>query len=90
MTGYLAAIFSATVFMFWLHLTEWRTASGMAARLHPESKPIVEVRRLRWVIRFEGWPQACRLCGFRSRSQQTRREKIVAARTILIQLAGPL
>jgi len=57
MTGYLAAIFSATVFMFWLHLTEWRTASGMAARLHPESKPIVEVRRLRWVIRFEGWPQ---------------------------------
>ena len=54
MTGYLAAIFSATVFMFWLHLTEWRAASRMAARLHPESKPVAEVRRLRWVIRFEG------------------------------------
>ena len=33
MTGYLAAIFFATVFMFLLHLVEWRTASAMAARL---------------------------------------------------------
>jgi hypothetical protein len=33
MTGYLAAIFSATVFMFWLHLTEvaGRIPHGRAA-----------------------------------------------------------
>ena len=39
MSGYLAAIFFGTVFMFLLHLVEWRTASAMAARPRSESKP---------------------------------------------------
>ena len=53
MTGYLAAIFFATVFMLLLHVAEWRTTSAMAAPLRSESKPVAEVRRLRWAIRFE-------------------------------------
>jgi hypothetical protein len=165
MTGYLAAIFFATVFMLLLHPAEWRTASAMAARLHSESNPVAEVRDCAgrsglthcttsgssltctplqelcqgdfWLLQlyhwggltfgeasalFEKWagaggafgrseivaisavavldiecccrtgfldtqpgagmpPQACRLCGFRSRSQQARR-KIAPARTI--------
>ena len=40
MIGYLvAAIFFATVFMFLLHVVEWRTVSGMAAQCRSESKP---------------------------------------------------
>jgi hypothetical protein len=59
MTGYLAAIFFATVFML-LHLAEWRTASAMAERLHSESKSVAEVRRLRRAIRVEALPR--KLC----------------------------
>jgi hypothetical protein len=40
MTGYLAAIFFATVFMFLLHLVELRTASAITERLHRESTPV--------------------------------------------------
>ena len=53
MTGYLAAIFFGTVFMFLLHLVEWRTASAMAARPRSESKPAAELRRLRWAMALE-------------------------------------
>jgi hypothetical protein len=53
MTGYLAAIFFATVFMFLLHLVEWRTASAITERLHSESKPVAEGRRLRRAIRLK-------------------------------------
>ena len=53
MTGYLAAIFLATVCMLMLHVAEWRTASAMAALLHSGSKPVAEVRRLRRAIRAE-------------------------------------
>ena len=53
MTVYLAAAFLATVLMWILHVAEWRTASAMAALLRSGSKPVVEVRRLRWAIRLE-------------------------------------
>jgi uncharacterized membrane protein len=53
MTGYLAAIFFATVFLFLLHLVEWRTASAITERLHSESKPVAEGRRLRRAIRLK-------------------------------------
>ena len=53
MTVYLAAAFLATVLMCMLHLSEWRTASTIAALLRSGSKPVVEVRRLRRAIRFE-------------------------------------
>ena len=53
MTVYLAAAFLATVLMCMLHLSEWRTASTMAALLRSGSKPVVEVRRLHRAIRVE-------------------------------------
>jgi len=53
MTGYLAAIFVATVLMLLLHAAEWRTAFTMAALLRSGSKAAAEARRLRRAIRVE-------------------------------------
>lgn len=53
MTGCLAAVFLATVFMLMLHVSEWRTASAMATLLRSGSKPVAEAHRLRRAIRVE-------------------------------------
>lgn len=55
MTGYLAAVFLATVFMLMIHVAEWRTALAMATLLHFGSKPVAEARRLRRAIRVEAF-----------------------------------
>src|ERR1039458_5696875 len=55
MTGYLAAVFLATVFMLMIHVAEWRTALAMATLLRFGSKPVAEARRLRRAIRGEAF-----------------------------------
>jgi len=55
MTGYLAAVFLATVFMLMIHVAEWRTALAMATLLRFGSKPVAEARRLRRAIRVEAF-----------------------------------
>lgn len=53
MTGYLAAVFLATVCMLMLHVNEWRNAYAMALRVRSGSRPVAGAYWLRRAIRLE-------------------------------------